>query len=319
MTNQKKDSSETTQIKPHQTLFEQLPPLGSEEYIRLMEDADSTKIPPQVLARAYRQLCQANNEAGMKATLHRLLQKRNLSKIISSMRNKVPPEQGWFDEEDLLQDTRYEIVNVLPTDRGAGAETAWVSFAYQCMIDAWRKNFGRKGARLKTKVGGERVTVTKARAIIADSEKGADGGFTEPKDEVNPVETLTPEEAFSTAFSWHAGLTDNQTELIEKIVEKTIDKIQEPLLKQIAIDQFGDDPSPISSGRSKHGKPPLTEQTGLDRHKIARRIATVRNVLAGNIRADKELKVDTESLKKFIGNSKKNPKNKKELQTINKR
>lgn len=317
MTKRKTGSTLTTLPQNHQFLFEQLPPLGSEEYIRLMEDADGAKIPPQVLARAYRQLCQANNEAGMKVTLNRLLQRRNLSRIISSMRNKVPPEQSWFDEDDLLQDTRSEIMRTLPTERGASAETAWVSFAYQCMIDAWRKNFGRKGARLKIKIGGKRVPITKARAA-ADSENGADSGFTEPKDEVNPVEALANEEAFSTGYLWHAGLTDNQTELIEKIVKKTIDKIQEPLLKQIAIDQFGDDPSPISSGTSKNGKPPLTEQTGLDRHKIARRIATVRGVLAGNIRADKELKVDTERLKKFISGSKKS-KNKKELQTINKR
>lgn len=314
MTKRKTGSSPTTLPQNHQSLFDELPPLGSEAYIRLMDDAESAKIPPQVLARAYRQLCQANNEAGMKATLNRLLQKRNLSKIIGSMRNKVPPEQSWFDEDDLLQDTRREIMRVLPTDRGAGAETAWVSFAYQCMIDAWRKSFGRKGARLKMKIGTERVTVTKARAVATDSENGADGGFPDPEDEINPVEALSNEEASAAAFHWHVGLSQDQTELIEKIVKKTIDKIQEPLLRQIAADQFGDDPSPISGGTSDGGKPPLTEQTGLDRHTIARRINTVRRILAGNIRAAKELKVDTDWLKKFIGGSKKT-KNKKELQT----
>lgn len=315
MTKQKTGLAPTTLSQNHQSLFDELPPLGSKEYIRLMEGAGGVKIPPQVLARACRQLCEANNEAGMKATLNRLLQRRNLSKVIASMRNKVPPEQGWFDEDDLLQDTRREIMRVLPTERGLGAETAWVSFAFQCMIDAWRKSFGRKGAKLKTKISGERVTITRARAVAANSENGADGGFVEQEDEINPVETLTHEETSSKAFSWHAGLSDNQTELIEKIVTKTIDKIQQPLLKLIAADRFGDDPSPISGGTSKGGKPPLTEQTGLDRHAIVRRIATVRGILAGNIRAAKELKVDTDWLKKFIGGAK-NKKNKKELQVI---
>lgn len=50
MTNQKRDLSQTTLPKNYQALFEQLPPLGSEEYIRLMENADGAKIPPQVLA-----------------------------------------------------------------------------------------------------------------------------------------------------------------------------------------------------------------------------------------------------------------------------
>lgn len=314
MTNLKTISPRTKKLQDYGALFEQLPPLGSKEYISLMDDASSSaKIPPQVLARAYRQLCHANNEVGMKATLERLVRKKNLGTVIGAIRNKIPPEQFWFSEEDLEQETWREILRVLPTERGAGAETAWVSFAYQCMIDAWRKNFGRKGARLKIKIGGERVTITKARDVAADSENVADGGFAEPDEEINPVETLSNEGAFLTAFSWHAGLTDDQTELIEKIIKKTIDKIQEPLLKQIAVDQFGDDPSPISSGASEGGKPPLTEQTGLSRHQIVRRIATVRGVLAGNIRADKELKIDTDWLRKFVIPNKKTKKLSKEL------
>ena len=76
----------------YKILFERLPALGSKEYTGLMDDSSNPKIPPAVLARAYRQLCQANNEAGMKATLERLVRKKNLGKIASSMRNKVPPE-----------------------------------------------------------------------------------------------------------------------------------------------------------------------------------------------------------------------------------
>ncbi|HEX8247422.1 MAG TPA: hypothetical protein VF599_04500 [Pyrinomonadaceae bacterium] len=304
MTKFKTISNRTRNSEDYQALFEQLPRLGSDEYISLMENKSSASIPPQVLARAYRQLCQAKNEAGMKATLERLLQKKNLSKVISLIRNKIPPEQGWFLDEDLIQDTRIQIMKVLPTERGSLAETAWVTFCAQRMIDAWRENFGREGERLTLKLGGERVSITKAKAAASGSEQSSEEGNGEEEDEVNPAESLGEDEALSTAFSWHVGLKKSQISLVEEIIERTIDKIQEPLLKQIAIDQFGDDPSPISSGRSENGKPPLTEQTGLSRHQIARRIATIRSVLAGNIRADKELKIDTDWLRKFISREK---------------
>lgn len=300
MTNRKTISPRTNKLENYQAQFEQLPPLGSEEYIRLMEDANGAKIPPQVLARAYRQLCQAKNQEGMKATLKRLVQKKHLRRISNLIRNKIPPEQSWFSEDDLIQDTWMQILKVLPTDRGAGAETAWVSFCYQNMIDAWRKNFGREGGRLTMKIGGERVTITKARAVASDSKQVSDEPFSEESSEINPVENLGEDESLSSAFSWHVGLKENQIPVIEEIINDTIDKIQEPLLKQIAKDQFGDDPSPISSGTSKNGKLPLTEQIGLSRHQIARRIATVRKTLAGNIFANKELKINVEWLRKFI-------------------
>lgn len=309
MTNLKTISPRTKKNQDYEALFERLPPLGSEEYIRLMDDAKSSaKIPPQVLARAYRQLCQANNEAGMKATLRRLVQKKNLGTVIGSIRNKIPLEQSWFSEDDLVQETWTQILKVLPTERGAGAETAWVSFCYQRMIDAWRENFGREGERLKVKIGGELIPITKARAVASDSEQSAGESFIEESDKINPAEITSEDEALAAAAAWHVGLKEGQVSLIEEIIEKTIDKIQEPLLKQIAIDQFGDDPSPISSGASATGKPPLTEQTGLSRHQIARKISTLRGVLAGNIRADKKLKIDTEWLVKFINPTKKTKK-----------
>lgn len=308
MINLKTISPRTKKIQDYGALFEQLPPLGSEEYIRLMDDAKSSaKIPPQVLARAYRQLCQANNEAGMKATLRRLVQKKNLGTVIGSIRNKIPPEQSWFSEDDLVQETWTQILKVLPTERGAGAETAWISFCYQRMIDAWRENFGREGERLKIKIGGELIPITKAKAVASDSEQSAEESFIEESDKINPAEIVSEDEALAAA-AWHVGLKEGQVSLIEEIIEKTIGKIQEPLLKQIAIDQFGDDPSPISSGTSANGKPPLTEQTGLSRHQIARKIATLRGVLAGNIRADKKLKIDTDWLVKFINPNKKTKK-----------
>lgn len=302
MTKQKTGSTPTILPQNHQSLFDELPPLGSEEYIHLMEDTNGAEIPPQVLARAFRQLCQAKNEGGMKATFNRMAQGKNLKSVRTIIKNIIPSEQDWFLENDLEQETWMQIWKVLPTDRGAMAETAWVLFCKHRTIDAWRENFGREGRRLEVKVGGQYVKVRKAKAPTFDSEKNGEDTFeqivTRENDGIGTVNSEMP----ISYFAWRDGLEKNQIPLIEELVAKTIDKIEEPLLKQIAVDQFGDDPSPISSGFSKNGKPPLTEQTNLDRHTIARKIKDIRRILAGNLLADKELEFDAAWLRKFVRN-----------------
>ena len=302
MTNQKKGLPRTILLRDYQALFDELPPLGSEEYICLMEDTNGAEIPPQVLARAYRQLCQAKNERGMKATFDRIAQGKNLKSVRTIIKNIIPAEQDWFLENDLEQETWMQILKVLPTDRGAMAETAWVLFCKHRAIDAWRENFGREGRRLEVKIGGQYVKVRKAEVPSADSEKNGEETFEQTVASEIDGTGATNSEIPISYFAWREGLERDQIPLIEELIAKTIDKIEEPLLKQIAIDQFGDDPSPISSGVSENGKPPLTVQTDLDRHTIARKIKKVRKILAGNLLANKEFEFDIAWLRKFVRN-----------------
>ena len=71
-------------------------------------------------------------------------------------------------------------------------------------------------------------------------------------------------------------------------------------MRHVAEDQWGDDPSPISSGTSEGGKPPLTDQTGLSRHQLTRLLKNLRARLAGPLLADANIKVDTEWLRQFV-------------------
>ncbi|SRR5712692_7320975 len=61
--------------QPHEAIFQALPPLGSDEYLAHIRSAPFPDLPPEVLARAFRQL-PPQSEAS-KATLERLLLRRS--------------------------------------------------------------------------------------------------------------------------------------------------------------------------------------------------------------------------------------------------
>jgi len=300
MINQKEPLPKLRKTVDYDALFKQLPPLKSRDYIRLLESPDGEKIPPEVLAHCYRQLCEANYREGMEATFRVLTQNGNLRKLRRFIRKMIPPEQNKFDSEDLEQKAWAKIWITLPTKRGGFAENNWLVFAKQRVIDAWNEEFGKKGSKLKTKIGKEKVPIR----IAGTGSSGNQHSGEKNAENVDPFERITVDEA-AEAAPWHAGLKENEIPLIEKIILETIEKIEEPFLKRLAMDQFGEDPSPISGDRSKSGKAPLTEQTGFERDYISRRIRVIRARLAGALKANKDLKFDPEWLKKFIQNKNK--------------
>lgn len=303
MINQKEPHPKTRNTTDFDDIFEQLPPLVSHEYIRLLESPEGEKIPPEVLVRAYRQLCNDSHRDGMKATFRALTKSGNLRKIRGFIKEIVPPEQHKLDSDDLEQMTWSRIFKTLPTERGAFAEIEWFAFAKQRAIEAWRDEFGRDGGRLKTKSGKETVTIR-----IADAASAVKDTFAEKSlENLTPFDTMSVDEA-AEAAPWHAGLRNNQLPLIEKIISETIAKIEEPFLKWLAEDQFGGDPSPISGDRSKTGKVPLTDQTGFNRDQISKGIRIIKGRLAGALLANKDLNCDVKWLKKFTKNTNKSTK-----------
>src|SRR5262249_7728775 len=129
----------------------------------------------------------------------------------------LPKGQNWEDSDDLIQEAVIEIVKTLPTERGSLAEKAWTRFCQNCFIDAWRKLHGRRGERLKMQ-------------------------FVEPFLDKKSGETVDPIE--NTEIPW-----------IKEVIKRTVANIADPLIRRVAEDRFGPDPSPISSGRSTTGKP----------------------------------------------------------------
>ncbi len=257
-----------------------LPAPGSPEYLSLLQTAEASSLPAQVLVRAWRQLTAAGHDEAAEATLARLLDERNRHGYLKTVRHlarrQVPSNQNWHDADDLFQAAMIEIMKVLPTPRGALAEIAWTRFCQNCFADAWRTLHGRRGERLRI----EFVEPT-------------------PDDESSElifvVEQTTGEDA-----PWHANVTPSELPRIEMLIKKTIAGMNDPLMRSIAEDQFSDDPSPISAGRSPGGKPPLTEQLGASRFQISRALRNAKARLAGALLADHEHEVDTGWLRQFV-------------------
>jgi hypothetical protein len=294
MKSQREQSPEEFHRTSFETLFAALPPLGSPEYLQYLRTARPEALPPQVLARAYRQLCSAKREDAMRATLDRLLIPANLRRIRRLARQQVPINQATHGADDLEQAALAEMVAVLPKERGALAETAWVLFCERVFADAWRRIFGKDGVRLTVKVGAERVPITYAKPD-SDSIGGSyEGGDTNKVPE-DPVETTD-----GSAAPWHAGVKESDLPIVERIVEETLDALPNDVMRRVAEDQWGDDPSPISAGTSEGGKPPLIEQTGLSRHQLTRMLKNLRSRLAGALLAEEKITVDTEWLRKFV-------------------
>ncbi len=307
MKSQREQSPEEFRRTSFEALFAALPPLGSPEYLQYLKTARPEALPPQVLARAYRQLCSAKREDAMRATLDRLLIPANLRRIRHLAKQQVPINQNSHGADDLAQAALTEIVTVLPTERGVLAETAWVLFCERVFADAWRKIFGKDGARLTIKLGDERVPITYAKPD-PDSVGGSyDGGDTKEVSE-DPVEATD-----GSAAPWHAGVKESDLPIVERVIEDTIAALPDDLMRRVAGDQWGDDPSPISAGTSKGGKPPLTEQTGLDRHRLARMLKNLRSRLAGALLAEEKITVDTEWLRKFVGGERSSTRNRPRL------
>ena len=270
--------------EPFDAIFESLPPLNSPEFLALLSTASAAELPAQVLARAYRQLRRANADEAAQATLARLVANDHRYGYLRSIRllaaRRVARGQYWYEAEDLVQAAIAEVVKTLASQRGSLAETAWVLFCRHCFEDGWRVLNGRRGEKIR----GKRVEAS----VDAESEEVFD-----------PVE-----ETDGAPAPWHVSAEESQIPWLEEFIRRTVSEFAEPLMRQVAEDQFGDDPSPISSGKSKMGKPPLTEQLGVDRFRISRALRNARARLAAALLAQREHEIDIDWLReRFRGKS----------------
>jgi hypothetical protein len=292
MINQEESLPEERETDKYDALFKQLPPLKSHDYIRLLEGPDVEKIPPEVLARCYRQLCAANHREGMEITFRALTRNGNLRKLRRFINKMSHLDQNKFDSEDLEQKAWIKIWTTLPTSRGAYAEINWLVFAKQRIVEAFDEEFGKKASKLKVKIGEENVLIKLVGSIDSQNSENSNETY-------DLFEIISSDEA-ADAAPGHARLTANEIPLIEKIIRETINKIPDDFLRKLAEDQFGGNPSPISGDRSKTGKIPLTEQFGFDRDYISRRIHDVRVRLAAALKTNSHLEFDDEIIQKIF-------------------
>jgi hypothetical protein len=262
-------------------IFKGLPPLDSSEYLVLLENASVRELPAQVLAMAFRQLI-ASGSAAADATLLRLVADKRFDYLLIVRKlgaGYTAKGNHAFDADDLVQETIKEIVRTLPTDRGAIAEGAWVFFIRQRFSDAWRNLYGRKGE----KDPGNRVEeyVDERTGLTVDPVVETDGRSAE----------------------WHVQLRESKIPWLITFLRQAVENITDPLARYVAADQIGEDPSPISAGQSTGGKPPLTEQLGVDRFKVSRALKSAKKRLAAELleqnEKDMDIEIDMEWLRRF--------------------
>lgn len=262
--------------KSYETIFAALPPLDSPEYLHLLDTATASELPAPILAKSFRQLASAGVDAPTRATLERLVASSHreayLLVVRKLARQRVARGQYAYDAEDLFQEAIKEIVRTLPTERGAFAETNWVTFCKHCFEDGWRNLNGRRGEKIR----GERVeAVTGPESGIVNDPLEVTGDF----------------------IPWHIVMRQSKVPWLEDFVRRTVSEFKDPLMRRVAEDQFGPDPSPISAGRSEMDKSPLTEQLGVDRYRISRALKQARAKLFAALIKQKEKELDLDWLR----------------------
>lgn len=228
----------------NERIFQHLPPLGSAGYVTLLKTAPPIALPPSVLVRAYRQLGCTGVPA--ERTIERLLITDRDHYFGSARRliRRLAARGGWIDEEDLLLETITVITLTLPTVRGAMAERAWVAFLQQSVIEGFRNIVGRRG---------ERLDPPRLEATADPDDEPTDP--TERKDVL-----LAP---------WHGHINADNLTWLEAFIRRTMACIRDDRIREIGLDQFCGDPSPIS-GAGATGRTPLTDRYGVKRFTIMR-------------------------------------------------
>lgn len=230
--------------------FQAFPPLDSPEYLSHIAKASAAEIPPEALARAFRQLPPDSTAA--RATLERLFRKSGkrwdyLGPLVRYIRRHSQDEE-LGTHEDVLQDALRRILETLATSRGVYAERAWHSYCRWESREAWRKRYGRRGERIPPE------------ELLPER-----GDETTERDDLFAVASEVP--------PWHSIIEDNQVPRIEAIARQIAEEIPDDFLRELALVAWFSGERPAVSGRrlTPDGAAPLTTQfKNKSRHQITR-------------------------------------------------
>lgn len=129
--------------------YKALPRMDAPEFIEHVRKTSAAEMPPQVLARAFRQLPAGSDAAN--AVLTRLIGEDDetgyLAPVWTLARMKLGMRRD-LEVLDLVQGTRLKILETLGDEaKGKGAETWWVAYVRQRFFDAFREEYGHEGQR----------------------------------------------------------------------------------------------------------------------------------------------------------------------------
>jgi DNA-directed RNA polymerase specialized sigma24 family protein len=250
-------------------VFRALPPLGSPDYIEQISRAPTSELPPEVLARALRQL--PPESAGFEATHARLLRRKGKKweYFVPLMNRAERLSIGVHDHEDVLQEAFIRIIETLLTERGAFAERAWHTFCLHEASDVWRERFGRRGQKANKEVAG----------ASGRTDDDGDGKGDSPGD-VSGLKGLP---------QWHVALRKDKSERIEQMVQEVVESIPDEFVRKVATSAWCSDVPVKVSGTAKGDVLILTEVfPGKSRHQIQRALRQAKSQLAAALLADKD-------------------------------
>lgn len=233
-------------------LFEALMRLDERELIRNVRTASKEDLPAEVLARAYRELWLAERFDAAEAVGTRLLGGRpNLDSgeaepeymrwlLVTALKyaRSSPSREG----PDLYQSALAQIVDALRGSKGAQAHTAWRSFCYHRLVDAWRERT-RKDPEI---VGLE----------VEDSSPG------------QPIKLVDK----AVEYPWQGSIAPDREEALTAFLEARLRaEAKESAVVEVGMDQFFGNPSPVDTpDPERPDRVPLTERLGLGRFQVHR-------------------------------------------------
>jgi DNA-directed RNA polymerase specialized sigma24 family protein len=257
--------------QPHEAIFQALPPLGSDEYLGHIRSAPFSDLPPEVLARAFRQL-PPESEAS-KATLARLFLRRSdgswdyLGPLVRYARrqSRMAKRDSY---EDLLQDGLRRILVTLPSSRGEFAERSWNAFCRRELSDAWRERYGRRG---------ERYPLEEPLELSEEDDA-----------QIDPISIL------SESPPWHGTVKPSKVIAIEEIAHRVISEIPDEFIRAVAVETWFKNTRPriSGSGKSTNVERPLTVVfAGKSRFQIMRALGHANALLAAALLTDPNLEL----------------------------
>lgn len=251
--------------------FQRLPPLGSDAYLAHIQSAAASDLPPEVLARAFRQL--PLNHPASRPTLERLFLRNAegawdyLGPLVAQARRRSKISKH-DDHEDILQDALRRIVQTIRTPRGKSSESAWHAYCLQASSDAWRERYGRRGERLPREGQAE---------------------FNPEEGEEDPLSLVCEPPA------WHGNADPEGVIKIEDIMRTVISQIPDKDIRELATAAWlrGKRPKVSRTVTTSREELALTDLfPGKDRHKITRDLRKVDAQLAAALLTDPALRLD---------------------------
>lgn len=237
----------------HDAVFRRLIQLDGEALLTRIRTTRTEELPAEVLARLYHELWTGGRRAEAKAAADRLFggdvgdepcgvgEPEYMGWLLRAAYGRVA-SSSWRAPEDLYQSTVRQILRALRGSQGAQAHTAWKAFCYDRIVDAererQRKDFSYVGMEAKDPVTGQVIDLSD----------------------------------YAVELPWQGSADPDREEALTRHVRQRVEEIDEPEVREIALDQFFGDPRTPISGKdpSGLGRAPLTERYGKTRFQIMR-------------------------------------------------